>query len=149
MEKLLGGNPLAVVLKLVIVSIVTGIALHAMGFNPHDLLDAVPQLLRSIYNFGLRWVDSVVNWFLLGAVVVIPVPPDPGAAIEMKTYPQKIPRILTTIGCYNGKNLHRWCSASSAFVSSGRSSGGFKGGLKTGTSAGRASILGRWMPGLA
>lgn len=73
MEKFLGGNPLSVFLKLVIVSVVAGIVLSAMGYDPRDFLVIIPRLIDSIYRFGIRWADSVVDWFVLGAVIVIPI----------------------------------------------------------------------------
>lgn len=73
MERFLGGSPLAVFLRLVIISIVAGIVLNAAGFHPRDLLSVIPDLMRTIANFGFGWVESAFNWFLLGAVIVIPI----------------------------------------------------------------------------
>lgn len=73
MERFFGGNPLAVIIRLVIISIVAGVALKALGYDPRDLLDSIPRLIRSIYDMGFDWIETVVHYFLLGAVIVIPV----------------------------------------------------------------------------
>jgi L-cystine uptake protein TcyP (sodium:dicarboxylate symporter family) len=73
MERFLGGSPLAVIMRLIIISIVAGIALKAAGFDPRDLLDSIPRLIQAIYDLGFGWVRTVVEYFLLGAVIVIPV----------------------------------------------------------------------------
>lgn len=73
MERFFGGNPLAVVLRLVIISIVAGIALKAAGFDPRDLLESIPRLIRAVLDLGFGWIETAVQYFLLGAVIVIPI----------------------------------------------------------------------------
>ena len=73
MELFFGGNPLAVILKLVIISIVTGIVLHAFGINPADLLTRIPEVIRAISEFGWGWVQRALEYFILGAIIVIPI----------------------------------------------------------------------------
>jgi hypothetical protein len=73
MEKFFGGNPWAVVLKLVIICIVTGIALRAFGINPADILRGIPDIIRAISEFGWGWVETALQYFLLGAIIVIPI----------------------------------------------------------------------------
>ncbi len=73
MERFFGGNPLAVTLRLIIISIVAGIALKAAGFDPRELLQSIPRLIQAVYDLGFGWVRTVVEYFLLGAVIVIPV----------------------------------------------------------------------------
>jgi hypothetical protein len=73
MERFIGGSPLAVFVRLVIISIVTGVALKAAGYDPRDLLANIPRLIQAIYDLGFGWIRSVVEYFLLGAVIVIPI----------------------------------------------------------------------------
>ncbi len=73
MERFIGGSPLAVFLRLVVISIITGIALKAAGYDPRDLLANIPRLIQAIYDLGFGWVQSALQYFLLGAVIVIPV----------------------------------------------------------------------------
>ncbi len=72
-NRFLGGSPLAVAVKLVLLSILIGVVLSAMGLDPWNIIDSVRRLIRSIWDMGfdaLRWL-----WrdFLLGAVLVIPI----------------------------------------------------------------------------
>jgi hypothetical protein len=41
MERFLGGSPLGVALRLIIISVVVGIVLTALGYNPRDLATAI------------------------------------------------------------------------------------------------------------
>jgi len=72
MERFFGGNPLAVIIRLVIISIIAGVALKAAGYNPRDLFDSIPRLIQSLYDLGFEWVETAVQYFVLGAVIVIP-----------------------------------------------------------------------------
>ncbi len=73
MEKFFGGNPLAVILRLVIICIITGIVLRAAGINPADLLRSLPDVLRAISEYGWSWVETAFQYFFLGAIIVIPI----------------------------------------------------------------------------
>ncbi|MBX2806064.1 MAG: hypothetical protein KTR19_08835 [Hyphomicrobiales bacterium] len=73
MEQFLGGSPLAVALRLIIISIIVGIVLTALGYNPRDLATAIAQLFEAIADLGFDWVESAIQYFLLGAVIVIPI----------------------------------------------------------------------------
>lgn len=73
MERFLGGSPLAVTLRLIIISIIVGIVLTALGYNPQDLAAAISDLFQAIANLGFDWIESAVQYFLLGAVIVIPI----------------------------------------------------------------------------
>lgn len=73
MERFFGGSPLAVLLKLAVVSVVAGIVLSAMGYDVRDFLEIVPRIIDSLYRFWYYWADSIVGWFILGAAVVIPI----------------------------------------------------------------------------
>lgn len=68
-----GGNPLAVILRLVVLSIVVGIVLSALGINPRNLFYHLNVLLRRIYDLGFGAIEWIVEYFVLGAMVVIPI----------------------------------------------------------------------------
>jgi hypothetical protein len=73
MEKFLGGSPLAVILRLVLICIITGIVLSAFNIEPANLLRSLTDLLRAISELGWDWVEKAFGYFLLGAVIVIPI----------------------------------------------------------------------------
>lgn len=70
---MLGGNPLGVVLRLVLLSIIVGIVLSALGIHPADLIYHIRVLGQRLYHLGLPALDTLWHYFLLGAVVVVPI----------------------------------------------------------------------------
>jgi hypothetical protein len=73
MTKILGGSPLAVLARLILVSILVGVVLSALGLDPFDIVRSVERMIRSIWNMGWQAVSYVWRYFLLGAVLVIPI----------------------------------------------------------------------------
>ena len=72
-KQIFGGNPLGVFLRLVLLSIVVGIVLSAMGIRPAELFYHIDILVRRLYDFGFDWVEWAFRYFLVGAVVVFPI----------------------------------------------------------------------------
>ena len=73
MERFFGGNPALVLLRLVILSLIVGVVLAALGFSPYDLLQNIRDLAQRIYDMGFTAVEKAFRYFLLGAVIVFPV----------------------------------------------------------------------------
>jgi uncharacterized membrane protein YqjE len=59
--------------RLVLLSIVVGIIFSVLGITPFNLIERIEQLVRRILDLGLDAFRSAFGYFLLGAVVVIPV----------------------------------------------------------------------------
>lgn len=72
-ERLFGGHPLGVVLRLIILSIVVGIALSALNIHPQNILHHLQLLLQRLSSLGFGAIESAFSYFLLGAVVVVPI----------------------------------------------------------------------------
>jgi hypothetical protein len=72
-DTLFGGNPLGVIIRLVILSIVVGIVFSALGINPGNIVYHIRMLIQRIYDLGFGLFENAFNWFLLGAVVVVPI----------------------------------------------------------------------------
>lgn len=72
-DRLLGGDPLGVVLRLIILSVVVGVVLSAMGIQPYDLFESLRRLPRRVYELGFGAIESIVGYLVLGALVVVPV----------------------------------------------------------------------------
>ena len=70
---LFGGNPLGVVVRLLLLSIGVGVVLSALGITPRNFVYHIEVLLRRIYDLGLASFDWVLQYLLLGAMVVIPI----------------------------------------------------------------------------
>jgi len=73
MTKVFGGSPLAVMARLVLVSILVGVVLAALGLDPFDIVRSVQRMIRSIWNMGFDAIRWIWRYFLLGAVIVIPI----------------------------------------------------------------------------
>ena len=73
MERFFGGNPAVVLLRLVILSLIVGVVLAALGFSPYDIIQNLRDLAQRIYDMGFTAVEKGLRYFLLGAVIVFPV----------------------------------------------------------------------------
>ena len=71
--RFLGGSPLAVAFRLILLSILVGVVLAAIGFDPWNILRSIELLFQRIWNLGFDAVNWLWRYFLLGAVIVIPV----------------------------------------------------------------------------
>lgn len=72
-DRFFGGSPLWVVVRLILLSIVIGVLLSALGLDPWNVLQSVERLIRRILDLGWDAVAWLWRYFLLGAVLVIPI----------------------------------------------------------------------------
>ncbi len=72
-NSIFGGNPFGVVLRLILLSVVVGVVLSALGFTPHNFMYQLEMLISRIYYLGLNSIDWVLQYLLLGAMVVVPI----------------------------------------------------------------------------
>jgi hypothetical protein len=72
-NRFLGGSPLAVLAKLVLLSILIGVVLSALGLDPWDIVSSIRRLFRNLWEMGFDAVRWLWQYFLLGAVIVIPI----------------------------------------------------------------------------
>jgi hypothetical protein len=71
--RIFGGSPLAVLARLILVSILVGVVLSVLGLDPFDIVRSIRHLVTSIWNMGFDAVRWLWGYFLLGAVIVIPI----------------------------------------------------------------------------
>ncbi len=71
--RVFGGSPLAVLGRLILVSVLVGVILSALGLDPFDIVRSVERLIRHIWDMGFDAVRWLWRYFLLGAVIVIPI----------------------------------------------------------------------------
>ncbi|MFA5899660.1 MAG: DUF6460 domain-containing protein [Hyphomicrobium sp.] len=69
----LGGSVLGVIVRLIILSIVVGVVLSALGITPENFFYQINVLLRRIYDLGFGAIESVLGYLILGAMVVVPI----------------------------------------------------------------------------
>src|SRR6516225_2164922 len=73
LTRFLGGTPLSVAFRLILLSILVGVVLAAIGFDPYNILRSIELLFRRIWDLGFDAVNWLWRYFLLGAVIVVPV----------------------------------------------------------------------------
>jgi hypothetical protein len=73
LERALGGSPLSVVVKLILLSLIVGAIMAFLGLTPRNLFAAIGNFVSSILNMGTDAIREVAQWVLAGALVVIPV----------------------------------------------------------------------------
>ena len=72
-SRFLGGPPLAVLARLVLLSVVVGVILSAVGLDPWNILRSIEKLIRNVWDMGFDAVRWLWRYFLLGAVLVVPI----------------------------------------------------------------------------
>ena len=68
-----GGPPLSVLFRLALISILVGVVLEALGFDPWNILDSLRQLVQHVWDMGFDAVRFLWRYLLLGAAVVVPI----------------------------------------------------------------------------
>ncbi len=72
-HRFFGGPPLAVIGRLVLLSILVGVILAALGLDPWNIIESVQRLLLRLWDMGFDAVRWLWRYFLLGAVIVVPI----------------------------------------------------------------------------
>jgi len=73
MERFFGGNPALILVRLVLLSLILGVVLAALGFSPYEIIDSIRRLIQRIYDMGFEAIERGFRYFLLGAVIVFPI----------------------------------------------------------------------------
>jgi uncharacterized protein DUF6460 len=72
-NRFFGGPPISVAVRIILLSILVGVILSAIGLDPRDIWRSVERLVRSVWDMGWDAVVWVWRYFLLGAVIVVPI----------------------------------------------------------------------------
>jgi uncharacterized protein DUF6460 len=73
MTRFVGGSPLMVLVRLVLLSILVGVILNVLGFDPWNILPSIQRFVVGIWDMGFDAVRWIWRIFLLGAIIVIPI----------------------------------------------------------------------------
>ena len=73
LTRFFGGPPLSVIFRLILLSILIGVILKVLGLDPLNILDSLRTLVQRIWDMGFDAVRWLWRYFLLGAVVVVPI----------------------------------------------------------------------------
>jgi hypothetical protein len=72
-HRFFGGPPLAVIGRLILLSILVGVILAAIGLDPLHLIESIQQLVIHFWNMTFAAISWLWRYFLLGAVIVLPI----------------------------------------------------------------------------
>ncbi len=71
-QRFLGDTPTRVAVKLVVLSVVAGIVMSAVGWTPKTIYDGIVRFFQRIWELGFDAIYSSVEYLLLGAAIVVP-----------------------------------------------------------------------------
>lgn len=72
-SRFLGDSPLRVLIKLVVLSFLVGFAMHAFGWMPLDVWNALRNAVLDIWHMGFDALERFFSYFVIGAVIVVPI----------------------------------------------------------------------------
>ncbi len=73
MERVFGGSPVAVLAKLLFISLVVGAILAGLGLDPMTLPRRLLEAGQSVLHLGFGAFRDVGRYVLTGAIVVVPL----------------------------------------------------------------------------
>jgi hypothetical protein len=73
LARFLGGPPLSVLARLLMLSLIVGALLMWVDIHPMDVIDSVERLFRRLWNLGFGAVRLVLEYVIAGAVIVVPI----------------------------------------------------------------------------
>jgi len=73
MERVLGGSPGAVALKLVLGSLLVGVLLAAFGMTPWGFFHWLRYVIEELIGTGWDALRNISGYILSGALIVVPI----------------------------------------------------------------------------
>ena len=73
LHRAFGGAPLAVILRLAVVSLIVGAVMAGFGLTPDNLAEEASRAARVVWDLGFGAAHHVGAYALMGAVIVVPV----------------------------------------------------------------------------
>lgn len=71
--RFIGGSPVAVLIKLVFVSLVVGALLAWLDLRPYELVEGLMRFARRLWALGFDAVREVADYIIAGAILVVPI----------------------------------------------------------------------------
>ncbi len=69
----MGGSPFWVLIRLIVLSVVIGVILSALGLDPLNIFESLQRLVLHLFNFSFEAFERLWRYFVLGAVIVVPL----------------------------------------------------------------------------
>lgn len=68
-----GKTVVGIAVRLMVISLVVGVVLSALGFTPSNLFERLNFLARKLYDLGFGSIEWLLQYMVVGAMVVVPV----------------------------------------------------------------------------
>ena len=72
-NRFIGGSLLGVLVRLVLLSVLIGVVLSVLGLDPRNIIESLRRLVLTFWDMGFEAFEWLWHYFLLGAVIVIPI----------------------------------------------------------------------------
>ena len=72
-SRFLGGPPLAVIVRLLLISLIVGALLMWLDIRPVEILRGVERLFQRLWDLGFDAIRVVLEYVVAGAVIVVPI----------------------------------------------------------------------------
>lgn len=66
-------NPIATILKLLVLSLIVGLILHWLDLTPLDLIENLGENARAFFAWLRSFMGWAVDYVLVGAMIVVPI----------------------------------------------------------------------------
>ena len=73
MTRFFGGAPLAVLLKLLFVSLIVGALLVWLNIRPADIIYGFERFFRRLWGMGFDAIHDIGQYVVAGAIIVVPI----------------------------------------------------------------------------
>lgn len=73
LTRFLGDSPLRVAIRLLILSFAVGFALDWLNLHPLQIYAWAEELAAYVWRMGFTLFDDVLGYFILGALIVVPL----------------------------------------------------------------------------
>jgi hypothetical protein len=73
LNRFLGGSPIAVLARLVLLSILVGVIMSALGLDPLNVIESLQRFAFHVWDMGFDAMRWLWGYLLLGAVIVVPI----------------------------------------------------------------------------
>ncbi|MDB5510374.1 MAG: hypothetical protein JWL93_2843 [Hyphomicrobiales bacterium] len=71
--RFMGGSPLAVLVRLIVVSLIVGALLMWLDIRPADIIYGVQRFFQRLWYLGFDAIGDVLQYIVAGAVIVVPI----------------------------------------------------------------------------
>lgn len=69
----IGGSPLSVLFRLLVLSLVVGALLVWLDIQPREIFYALERFIRRVWYMGFDAIREIANYVIAGAVIVVPL----------------------------------------------------------------------------